>query len=132
MARFRKKRSWLFRVTSQTGGWGRGNGKAGVGGEGVKQFGGKSYKRTSWHQRKIPIANEKSRARYVRARPNYDARTKTFTGKTASEMASTRKGKTKIVKERSWFNWPGTYNEESRVWDWFYDPVWSVYEEVEK
>ena len=43
-------------------------------------------------------------------------------------MAAKRGGK--VVKERSWFNWPGTYNEESRVWNWFSEPVWSVYEEV--
>jgi hypothetical protein len=129
MAKFRKKRPWLFKVDTRTGGRGRGNGKPGIGGSGVKKFGDKTYRRTSWHQRKIPIANEKSRKRYVKAKPNYDAKAKRFTGMTATEMAESRVGKTKIVKEKSWYNWPGTYNEESRVWDWFTKPVWSVYEE---
>ena len=127
MAKFRKKRPWLFKVSSQTGGKGRGNGKAGIGGSGRKRIGGKDYVRTSWHQRKVPIPNPKSRARYLRARPNYDAKSKTYTGLTASEMAKKRGGK--VIKEKSWYNWPGTYNEESRVWDWFTEPVWSVYEE---
>ncbi len=129
MAKFRKKRPWLFKVTSAVGGRGRGNGKAGVGGEGVKKFGSKTYRRTSWHQRKVPIPNEKSRARYVKARPNYDASKGEYTGLTASEMAASKKGRTRIVKEKSWYEWPGTYNEESRVWNWFTEPVWSVYEE---
>jgi hypothetical protein len=131
LAKFRKKKSWLFPVTTKTGGTSR-NGKAGIGGSGVKKVGTKTFKRTSWHQRKVPIANPKSKTRYVRAKPNYDAKTKKFTGLTASEMAATRKGKTKIVKEKSWYYWPKTYNEESRVWYWFSNPVWSVYEESEK
>ena len=129
MAKFRKKRPWLFKVTSAVGGRGRGNGKAGVGGEGVKKFCSKTYRRTSWHQRKVPIPNEKSRARYVKARPDYDASKGESTGLTASEMAASKKGRTRIVKEKSWDEWPGTYNEESRVWNWFTEPVWSVYEE---
>ena len=80
-----------------------------------------------WQWSQVPIPNPTSRKRYVRARPNYDAKTKTYTGLTASEMAQRRGGK--VIKERSWFNWPGVYNEEARVQDWFSTPVWSVYEE---
>ena len=129
MAKFRKKRPWLFKVDTRTGGRGRGNGKPGVGGEGVRKFGDKTYRRTSWHQRKIPIANEKSREKYVKAKPNYDAKNKKYTGLTASEMAILKKRRTKIVKEKSWYEWPGTFNEESGVWNWLTEPGGSVYEE---
>ena len=82
-----------------------------------------SNKRTSWHQRKVPIANPTSRKRYVRARPNYDAKTKTYTGLTASEMAQRRGGK--VVKENVWYR---LYQDAGGG---MYDkaPVWSVYEE---
>ena len=127
MAKFRKTKSYNAKITRQTGGRAR-NGKAGIAGSGVRKIGAKTYKRTSWHGRKVPIANPKTAKEYSRRRPNYDAKTKTYTGLTASEMATKRGGK--VIKERSWFNWPGTYNEESRVWNWFSEPVWSVYEEV--
>ena len=122
MAKFRKKAPWLWKVDKRTGGRPK-NGKEGIGGTGLRKIGGKPYRRTSWHQRKVPIANPTSRKRYVRARPNYDAKTKTYTGLTASEMAQRRGGK--VVKENVWYR---LYQDAGGG---MYDktPVWSVYEE---
>tara|TARA_R100001530_G_scaffold18414_1_gene15702 strand:- start:51 stop:413 length:363 start_codon:yes stop_codon:yes gene_type:complete len=118
VAKFRRTKFYNAKITKTVGGRGR-NGKAGIGGSGVRRIGGKAYKRTSWHGRKIPIPNPKTAKEYQRRRPNYDAKTKTYTGLTASEMAKRRGGK--VIRERSWFKWSGG--------EWGSDPVWSVYEE---